>query len=37
VGFRTFRSDIEGNFFQAVDAVPELAERVRKGSQRGEW
>jgi hypothetical protein len=28
VGFHNFRSDIEGNFFQTLDAVPELAERV---------
>ena len=36
-GFHAFRSDIEGNFYQALDAVPELAERVRAGSRKERW
>jgi flavin-dependent dehydrogenase len=36
-GFHGFRSDIEGNFYQALDDVPELAERVRAGSRAERW
>jgi flavin-dependent dehydrogenase len=36
-GFHAFRSDIEKNFYEAVDAVPELAERVREGSRQERW
>ena len=36
-GFHGFRSDIEGNFYQALDNVPELAERVRAGSRAERW
>ena len=36
-GFHAFRSDIEGNFYQALDEVPELAERVRAGSRAERW
>jgi flavin-dependent dehydrogenase len=36
-GFHAFRSDIEGNFFQTLDAVPELAERVRNGTRQERW
>jgi flavin-dependent dehydrogenase len=36
-GFHGFRSDIEGNFFKALDDVPELAERVRSGSRAERW
>ncbi len=36
-GFHEFRSDIEGNFYRALDEVPELAERVRAGSREERW
>ena len=36
-GFHGFRSDIEGNFYKALDDVPELAERVRAGSRAERW
>ena len=36
-GFSTFRSDIEGSFYQALDTVPELAERVRAGRRAERW
>ncbi len=36
-GFRAFRSDIEGNFFRALDQVPEWAERVRAGRRAERW
>ena len=36
-GFYAFRSDIEENFDQALDEVPELAERVRAGSRAERW
>jgi flavin-dependent dehydrogenase len=36
-GFHSFRLDIEGNFYQAIDAVPELAERVRAGTRQERW
>ena len=35
--FRAFRADIEGNFFRTLDAVPELAERVRAGRREERW
>lgn len=31
--FHRVRSDIEGNFLQALELVPQLAERVRKGTR----
>jgi 2-polyprenyl-6-methoxyphenol hydroxylase-like FAD-dependent oxidoreductase len=31
--FRRVRADIEGNFFQALELVPELATRVRQGTR----
>jgi 2-polyprenyl-6-methoxyphenol hydroxylase-like FAD-dependent oxidoreductase len=36
-GFHSFRLDIEGNFYQAMDAVPELAARVRAGTRHERW
>jgi flavin-dependent dehydrogenase len=36
-GFHAFRSNIEGAFYQALDDVPELAERVRAGSRAERW
>jgi hypothetical protein len=36
-GFHDFRSDIEGNFYRALDDVPELAERVRAGRRAERW
>jgi 2-polyprenyl-6-methoxyphenol hydroxylase-like FAD-dependent oxidoreductase len=36
-GFHGFRSDIEGNFYQVLDDVPDLAERVRAGSRVDQW
>ena len=36
-GFHGFRSDIEGNFYLALDEVPELAERVRAGTREERW
>jgi flavin-dependent dehydrogenase len=36
-GFHAFRADIEGNFFRTLDAVPELAERVRAGKREEQW
>jgi 2-polyprenyl-6-methoxyphenol hydroxylase-like FAD-dependent oxidoreductase len=35
--FHSFRLDIERNFYQAVDAVAELGERVRAGSRKERW
>jgi len=31
--FERFRADIKGNYWQSLDLVPELAERVRSGKQ----
>ena len=36
-GFHEFRADIEGNFFRALDRIPELAERVRAGRREERW
>ena len=36
-GFPAFRKDIEGNFFRALELVPELAERVRAASREERW
>jgi flavin-dependent dehydrogenase len=36
-GFRAFRGDIEGNFYRALDEIPELAERVRVGTREERW
>jgi flavin-dependent dehydrogenase len=36
-GFHAFRADIEGNFFRALDRVPELAARVRAGRREERW
>jgi flavin-dependent dehydrogenase len=36
-GFHAFRADIEGNFFRALDRIPELAERVRAGRREERW
>ncbi|MDB5059189.1 MAG: hypothetical protein JWO59_2661 [Chloroflexi bacterium] len=36
-GFHAFREDIEGNFFRALERVPELAERVRAGRREERW
>ena len=36
-GFHTFRTDIEGNFFGALDEIPHLAERVRQGRREERW
>jgi flavin-dependent dehydrogenase len=36
-GFATFRADIAGNFFHALDQAPELAARVRAGKREERW
>ena len=36
-GFRTFRRDIDANFYRALDEVPELGERVRLGTREERW
>ena len=36
-GFQAFRADIAGNFFRALDQIPELAERVRAGRREERW
>lgn len=36
-GFRSFRTDIEGNFYGALDRVPQLAARVRQGDREERW
>jgi flavin-dependent dehydrogenase len=36
-GFHEFRADIEGNFFRALDRVPEWAARVRAGRREERW
>jgi flavin-dependent dehydrogenase len=36
-GFHGFRSNIEGNFYKALDDVPELAVRVRAGRRAERW
>jgi flavin-dependent dehydrogenase len=36
-GFRSFRTNIEANFYGALDQVPQLAERVRQGDREERW
>ncbi len=36
-GFQEFRTDIERNFFRAIDQVPSLAERVRPEHRQERW
>jgi flavin-dependent dehydrogenase len=36
-GFKTFRADIEGNFYHHLNDAPLLAERVRAGRREERW